>query len=268
MVYADPLPAGISDAYYDALGRPYYLSEDKLAGDYASVRFARELELLRRFCPGGPLLDVGCSTGAFLYRLQAQFPDRYPARGIEVSRAALEYARGRGLAVIDDSLLTHDFGADRFAVITFWAVLEHLTEPAAFVRAAARWLTPDGQLIALVPNVRSLALRLLGARYRYLLPQHLNYFSTATLARLCQDAGLEVVAHGGCHFNPLVIWQDAHRGSAADVPDAERAALLVRTTRWKQSPWTRPARTVLGLLESGLAAAGLADNLWVVGRKK
>lgn len=267
MAFAAPLPADISDAYYDDLGRPFYLSADKLAGDYASVRFERELHLLRRFCDRGPVLDVGCSTGAFLHQLRARFGGDYDARGIEVSRAALGYAREQGLEVIDASLLTHDFAGRQFAAITFWAVLEHLVDPAAFVRTAARLLRPGGHCFALVPNRRALAFRWLGARYRYVLPQHLNYFDAASLGRLIRDAGLEVVAEGGSHFNPLVIWQDWRRGSEALVPDADRAALLARTTRWKQSLLGRPARVLVGWVEKGLAAAGLADNLWVVGRK-
>ena len=268
LVFANPLPPEGSDAYYDQLGRPYYLSPDKLAGDYASVRFERELALFRRFSPRGDVLDVGCSTGAFLHQLCRRFPGEYRATGIEISHAALDHARNRGLDVIDDSLLAHDFGSRRFDAITFWAVLEHLSDPAAFLRRAASLLAPGGRCFVLVPNYRALAVRLLGARYRYLLPQHVNYFTAATLDRLLTGAGLDPEARGGSHFNPIVIWQDWRRGTDAAVPDADRAALLRRTTRLKQAPWLRPARWALTALERGLAAAGLADNLWIVASKR
>ncbi len=267
MVHLDPLPSGMDETFYDQIGRPYYLSPDKLEGDYASVRFERELKLLRHHVPHGRLLDVGCSTGAFLHQLRARFPRDYVATGIEVSHAAIEFARSRGLEVIEESLLTHDFGDRRFDAIMFWAVLEHLSEPGAFVRRATRLLETGGCCLALVPNVRSLSQRLLGPRYRYVLPQHLNYFSTGTLARLMTSSGLDLVRTGGSHFNPMVLWQDWRTPKEGFVPDAERAALLRRTTRLKQSRALAPARWLLSAVESSLASAGLADNIWVVARQ-
>lgn len=267
MAYADPLPPESAPEHYDQLGRPYYLSPDKLEGDYASVRFERELRLFRRHCRGGDVLDVGCSTGAFLHRLDRCFPGAYRPTGIEVSSAALDHARRQGVDVVGDSLLTHDFGSRRFDAVTFWAVLEHLPQPAAFVRRALELMRPGGCILALVPNLASLAVRTLGTRYRYILPQHVNYFSRTTLASLLAREGGIVVHQGGSHFNPAVLWQDARRADDAPVPDAERAALLRTTTRLKQSPWMRPARWALGGLEWCLASVGLADNIWAVARK-
>jgi hypothetical protein len=65
----------------------------------------------------------------------------------------------------------------------------------------------------------------------------------------------------------MVLWQDWRRGTDAPVPDADRAALLKRTTHLKQAPWLRPAKWAMGVAEQGLATAGLADNLWAVARK-
>lgn len=267
MVHADPLPAESTPEHYDQLGRPYYLSPDKLQGDYASVRFERELRLFQRHCQEGDVLDVGCSTGAFLFQLQRRFPAHYRPTGIEISLAALDHARHQGLHVIGDSLLSHDFGPRRFHAVTFWAVLEHLPEPAAFVRRAADHLHPGGLLFALVPNLHSLAVRLLGPRYRYILNQHVNYFTPSTLTSLLTRQGLQVVDSGGSHFNPAVLWQDWRRGTDSPVADADRAALLRKTNRLKQSPWLRPALWTLGATERLLARAGLADNIWAVARK-
>ncbi len=267
--FASPLPPEADARHYDQLGRPFYLSPDKLAGDYAAVRFQRELRLLRRFCPEGDLLDVGCSTGAFLFQLHQRHAGQYRGTGIDVSRAALEYAASRGVEVLPHSFLDHDFGSRRFDAITFWAVVEHLPAPVAFLRRAAELLRPGGHCFVLVPNLDSLATRLLGARYRYILPQHVNYFTSATLVRLLESCGdLAVVAAGTSHFNPVVLWQDWRRGTDAEVPDADRAALLRRTTRLKQAAWATPARWALAGLEHALAAAGLADNLWAVARRR
>jgi hypothetical protein len=63
-----------------------------------------------------------------------------------------------------------------------------------------------------------------------------------------------------------VIWQDWRRGGA-EVPNVDRAALLKRTTGWKQNPWLAPLKGIYALAEAGLGSLGLADNVAMVLRK-
>ena len=185
MVYANPAPAELaSGQYYDQAGADYYLSPAKLESDYAPVRFERELRLFRRHCAGGAVLDVGCSTGGFLYQLNRRFPGGYTLLGADASGPALAHAASRGVPVIHGSFPDLNFAGKQFDAVTFWAVFEHLLEPKVFLEKAASVLKPHGLCLVLVPNGQSLAARLLGARYRYIYPQHLNYFTRSTLTRL------------------------------------------------------------------------------------
>ena len=95
--------------------------------------------------------------------------------------------------------------------------------------------------------------------------EHVNCFTADTLRRLVARAPeLEVVALRSTHFNPVVIWQD-WRGRGRRVPDAERVALLKRTTAWKQRGGL--ARWCHRAAEGCLGAARLADNLVLVARR-
>lgn len=267
MVYADPVPPElVSGAYYDGLGDSYYLLPGKLESDYSPVRFERELRWFRRHCPGGRVLDVGCSSGAFLFQLQARSPGAYDILGTDVSGPALDHAESRGIPVRRGDFLAMDFGDTRFDAVTFWAVLEHVAEPRLFLERAASILKPDGRCFVLVPNFRSLATRLLGARYRYLYEQHLNYFTRVTLLRLVQPS-FRLVAARSTHFNLIVIWQDWRRGGRP-VSNPQRAELLRRTTALKQSRLLTPVRWLYGLAESALGAFWLADNLLFVLRPR
>ena len=266
MIYANPMPGEMaSGAFYDQAGDDYYLSPDKLASDYADVRFARELRLFRNHCPHGSVLDVGCSSGAFLFQLRKRWPADYQILGTDVSGPPLDYAESRGVRVVRGDFLGQDFGA-AFDAITFWAVIEHLAEPKRFLEKARSLLNSGGLCFVLVPNVRSLATRLLGWRYRYVYAQHLNYFSASTLTRLASTVGFQVVTTRFMHFNPLVIWQDL-RGGGRGVSNVERAQLLKRTTAYKQSAAMKPIRLVYAGTEKLLGALKLADNLVVVLRK-
>lgn len=265
MLFANPVVAEFVEGdFYDRLAAPYYLSPDKLESDYAPVRFARELRLFRRFCRAGSVLDVGCSTGAFLHQLANRFPGNYTLLGTDVAGPALDYAEGRGVPILRTPFLEHDFAGQQFDAVTFWAVLEHLAEPRKFLARAAALLKPGGYCFVLVPNMNSLAVRCLGTRYRYIMDEHLNYFTAGTLRRLVvQERAFTIAALKSTHFNPVVLWQD-WRGGEQRVPDSERAHLLRRTTGWKQNPLLAPVKWIYIGAERILGSLRLADNLVVV----
>jgi len=301
MVYANPVSAEMATgSFYDEAGKDYYLSPAKLESDYADVRFERELRLFRKHCPRGVVLDVGCSSGAFLFQLRRRWPEDYQILGTDVSGPPLDHAESQGVPVVRGDFLKQEFantlpigqtktpphpgplpirwgeGGRRpgegnpvapFDAVTFWAVIEHLAEPKRFLEKAHTLLKPGGLCFVLVPNLCSLATRLLGARYRYVYAQHLNYFSGPTLRQLGEHAGFAVMATRFMHFNPVVIWRD-WRGGGRDVSNAERGDLLKQTTALKQEPWVKPVKWLYGLTEKTLGIMGLADNVVVVLRKQ
>lgn len=267
MIYVNPAPTEFATGkYYDDAGSNYYLSPAKLESDYAEVRFERELRLFRKYCAGGAVLDVGCSSGAFLYQLNRRFPGDYEIFGTDASGAPLDYAASRGAAVFRGDFVEQDFGTKRFDAVTFWAVIEHLLEPKEFIERAAAILKPDGLCFVLVPNMESLAARLLGMRYRYIYPQHLNYFTKRTLEELV-SVSFEIVDVRFTHFNPAVILRDWF-GRGREVSNEERAKLLKRTTAYKQKPWLAPIRLAYKSAEKALAVFQLADNLAMALRKR
>ena len=72
----------------------------------------------------------------------------------------------------------------------------------------------------LVPNLRSLAVRCLGAKYRYVYAQH---FELLFLRRWADSVNAPVLRwwHRFMHFNPVVIWQDWRgRGVTFPTPSA------------------------------------------------
>src|SRR5207247_3307722 len=86
MLYADPVSAELVSGDFYAKSS-YHLSPDKLEGDFAPVRFERELKIFRQFCPAGAVLDVGCSTGAFLHGLNRVGGRAYKVVGLDVPGA-------------------------------------------------------------------------------------------------------------------------------------------------------------------------------------
>jgi SAM-dependent methyltransferase len=79
--------------------------------------------------------------------------------------------------------------SEEFDVITAWAVLEHLHDPAAAFRECARLLKPGGLLIAQVPNLRSIYSRW---AMQEDVPRHLYFFTERTLKAYGESVGLEL----------------------------------------------------------------------------
>jgi SAM-dependent methyltransferase len=71
--------------------------------------------------------------------------------------------------------------------------LEHEAKPLELLRELRRALRPDGAVIIKVPNFASWNRSVRGGRwcgFRY--PDHVNYFTPDTLARLAAEAGYRV----------------------------------------------------------------------------
>lgn len=251
--------------YYEHEGDSFYVSQEKLKGDHNPERYRREVNFFTKHCPTGSILDVGCSTGGFLLSLNKARPNQYQLYGTDVAPEARNIARSHGLNILEGDFTAATLPNAPFDAITFWAVLEHLTDPQKQITSAHKMLKPGGLLFAVVPNVDSLATRLLGARYRYILPEHLNYYSTKTLAQLLKNKNnFEPIEIKTSHFNPIVILQDALRRT--DPTRTQRAELLTKTNRLKQTS-ARPIKAAYQLLESTLNHFKLADNIMAAFQK-
>ncbi len=191
-----------------ALARTYYHDPSftsLLFGPLREVTLERaqdKLELLRASGlarVGARGLDVGCSSGAWL---EVAGHIGMQMTGVELGAETAQRARQRGLDVRTGTLEQH-FDAlsdERFDLITFWDVLEHLPDPRHALSLAARLLAPGGAVAATFPNAEGwypratyrLLARRLGVWEYPELPVHLYDFSPTTARRLLERSGLEL----------------------------------------------------------------------------
>lgn len=171
----------------EELGRLYRAADDSRYEAEMPNRWRtaqRNKKIIDRYVTGkGALLDVGCASGAFLRVMRDHGWD---GEGIEPSES--QFQRASKLlgdsshlqqCMLQDALLTREYD-----LITLWDVLEHVTEPAAFLRLATSHLKRGGHLALNVPRLDSFVARLLGSRWPLLLAEHLNYFTIPSL-RIC-----------------------------------------------------------------------------------
>jgi SAM-dependent methyltransferase len=149
------------------------------------------------------VLDVGCADGLKLGGIALRAREKHGVQvtpiGIEISDALAVAAQTRlaehgGYAIHGPALESlsriEDASID---LILLSAYLEHELFPLEALSSCARKLAPAGEIIIKVPNYASLNRRVRGRRwcgFRY--PDHVNYFTPATLKLLVKRAGLAV----------------------------------------------------------------------------
>ncbi|MDQ3198593.1 MAG: class I SAM-dependent methyltransferase [Verrucomicrobiota bacterium] len=161
-----------------------------------AAMWQRRLEVVRRYCPGGKLLDVGTGDGRFL---AAARDAGYIVAGTEVSESGARFARDRGLEVYMGQITDVALPDQSFDVVTLWHVLEHVPDPGALLRRVRSCLRPRGTLVVAVPNEENFFLRrrfglAKGSPFDPLIfggEIHLTYFRPATLLSTLRAAELK-----------------------------------------------------------------------------
>ncbi len=154
------------------------------------VAAQERLRDLQRFISSGRLLEIGCSTGEFLREAQKQ---SFTVTGIEADAHTSAATRAHGVNCLTGSLFDAQLAASSQEAIALYHVIEHLPSPSAVVSECERLLAPGGWLVIEAPNIQTIWYRLLGARWRQFIPDHLYFFTPATLRHLCEQHGLRVI---------------------------------------------------------------------------
>lgn len=147
---------------------------------------------LSRFRSQGSVLDVGCGLGFFLRALDS---NRWERHGIEPMPVPYrEASRALGSDCIRNSdLISAQLSSGRFDAITFWDSLEHVPNPRAILKEAARLLRPGGVVVIGIPNYGGYQARHFGEDWFGLsLPHHFYHYTRATLTKLLGACGFRV----------------------------------------------------------------------------
>ncbi|WP_313336147.1 bifunctional 2-polyprenyl-6-hydroxyphenol methylase/3-demethylubiquinol 3-O-methyltransferase UbiG [Sphingobium yanoikuyae] len=158
---------------------------------------------------GKRALDVGCGAGLLaepLARLGASVTGLDAAP--ENIAVAVAHAQGQGLAIDYRATPVEQVSDSGYDLVTSMEVIEHVADPAAFVRALAAKLAPDGLMILSTPNrtpTSRLAMITIGESIGGI-PKGTHdwskFITPDELTALLDDAGLEVTDSSGLAFDP------------------------------------------------------------------
>ncbi|HET7086090.1 MAG TPA: class I SAM-dependent methyltransferase [Rhizomicrobium sp.] len=161
------------------------------------LRYHHYYELLEANAPGAGrrILDIGSGPGYFL---EAGRERGWQALGFEPSAMAADYARGRGLAVVNDffsAAAAREHGT--FDAVSLSMVLEHVRDPIQLITDARNLLAPGGVLLLISPNdfnpLQMTLWKELGFAPWWINPKHhLNYFDTVSAKSFLEARRFEV----------------------------------------------------------------------------
>jgi SAM-dependent methyltransferase len=152
-------------------------------------RCLRQIESMAR--PGGKrVLDVGAAGGSFLAEARKR---GYEPLGCEPSSWMCRFAAQHyGLALHPGTIFDMPVEESSVDLLTIFDVIEHTPDPRAVLERARGLLTPGGVLAVSYPDYGSLAARVMGKRWVFLLTVHLYYFTRTSIGDLLRRCGYEV----------------------------------------------------------------------------
>lgn len=256
----------------EQLGQHYGPDYDRAiadAGDKSPQRWLDRTNTLLKYKQGGAILDLGCSSGAFLDTLKG---GNWQLYGVEMSAEVAARAKVRcGAKVFVGDILDAPFAAESFDAITCFHVFEHLYYPKEVLTKVSEWLKPGGIFYALMPNIDSGGARVFGTNWYALeLPRHLYHFSPKSLSNVARKVGLEelsLVTHREVfieHSTYYIVDGLLKKIGVSRAPLARR-----RARSFPRKVVSKAFRMTLGpLLTALISLAGDGESIHAVFEKK
>lgn len=152
-----------------------------------------KLDIIKKIINKGKLLEVGPAWGAFAYLAKQS---GFDVNVIEMDKKCCSFIQNELKIKAIQSCNTVKAFEDlpSYDVITFWHVIEHLSDPWATLKAAADKLLPGGVLVVATPNPDAFQFQILKQFWTHVdAPRHLTIIPYTLLARRLEEIGLTCV---------------------------------------------------------------------------
>ncbi len=139
---------------------------------------------------GARLLEVGASSGQFLVHVKDKVAE---VNAIELDKACCAFLSSElGIAAEAEFLEDSRFADETYDVVCAFQVIEHVEQPAEFLKTLRRVTKNGGTLFIEAPNLHDPLLSVWGvSNYQkfFYHSAHLHYFTEASLRKVAKEAG-------------------------------------------------------------------------------
>jgi 2-polyprenyl-3-methyl-5-hydroxy-6-metoxy-1,4-benzoquinol methylase len=194
--FVSPRSHGFDDLYNT---REYFSGmnhTNRVAARFRQVWFAARYRMIATALGRMPntVVEIGPSWGEFVAYSRARgvrmAVSEFSAQAAEVVRQAYDIPVQIGPF---DPAFFVEHGFDAVDCVCMWDVVEHVPDPAVFVRSIAE-IVPRGAAVAFsCPDAGSALARSMGSKWHTFKPdEHLWHFEHSTITRLFAEQGFEV----------------------------------------------------------------------------
>lgn len=220
-------------------------------------RAKKTIEFCKKYdIHGGTLLEIGSAYGTYCDAIREQnFFDQIIA--VEPTPGLADTCRKKGFITYEQTVELLDYPQGAADVIANFEVIEHLGDPAKFVRLAVQFLRSGGLFLCTCPNGMGLGTLVLEKDAGVIDHEHLNYFNPKSLSLLlesCQLQVLETLTPGELDVDLLV---NAVRDNPALIEGQPFFQHLINNT----------SEEVHKAFQKFLRQNLLSSHLWIVARK-
>lgn len=153
-------------------------------------RQVREIQTITGL-KSGNVLDVGSGYGYFRKALEEV---QLENDGIEISEHARNVAKdvfGLDTCSNFEEILSKT-PVPTYDLLTLWDVIEHVSDPVAFIEEAGRLVKQSGYIAVKTPNLRCPEANIFGPDYHSFKREHLYYFTAESLNEVFDTAGFHL----------------------------------------------------------------------------
>ena len=176
---------------------PYQPEINQVAFDLISIVIEEKRDVKN-------ILDVGCGFGLLSKELKKTYPklDFYGVEHAkEASQSSQKILKLLHCSIEDMALIKGKFKTQKFDVIIFSDVLEHLYDPVEIIKSYKSLLKQDGTIVVTVPNIANIFSRitLLFGYFNYsetgvMDKTHVRFFNRKNLKQLAKESDLKIVS--------------------------------------------------------------------------
>lgn len=157
-------------------------------------------------------LDIGCAAG---FMIEVGLLNGFDSYGVEFSAEAISYAKDPIKNRITQGDVNNLDVNNKFDIITCFDIIEHVQNPAEFLKSLKRVLSPNGILMITTPDTEHFIAKIMGKSWSMLQPkQHTYLFSKKSLENSLTQAGLTNLAQSSAY---KVITYDYIAGQLSEL---------------------------------------------------
>ncbi len=165
-------------------------------------RYLRSLFCYRLFNKKNiKLLDVGCGRGHFIYLMKKKGWEIYGTETSTISASVAKEKVGDEKIIVNNDLNEIDNIDLNFDLITFWHVLEHISNPKKIVSIIEKKIVNKGYIVIEVPNFDSIQHKINKNNWIHLdCPRHLTHFTKKGLINFFDNNKFRIVKSSTLSF--------------------------------------------------------------------